>query len=555
VNDLLQIGLTNALLATILAVVAALTTAVCRRPALSHALWLVVLVKLLTPPLVVIPLTWPQHEAKDEPSPPVTLVQAPAAPLEKDPLVAELPPAPNDAAPEEAPPRAETPPPLLAPVIALSPPEPSASDAEPAWVPPDVPWVYVVGGVWLTGTLLWFLVAGVRMWRFHRLQALAAPAPPELQSETNRLAARFGLRDCPGVWLMPGTWSPLLWAVAGYPRLLLPAGLLARLDNQQRATLLAHELAHYYRRDHWVRCLEFAALGLYWWLPIAWWVRRELSDAEEECCDAWVVWALPEAAKAYASALVETLDFLSGSQPALPPVASGLGRLPLLRRRLTMIMRGTTPRKLTGLGFLTVLAAAALLLPLWPSWAQDYSRKSTTPDLPQTPPDLKRTADELAKLKQYLDMLKDDYEKKAAALREAEMREAEKAKALTRKAGPATIESRLAEIERKLDLVLGQVRDLQKQLGKKGPAAYPGNYYPADPNTFAPVPKGAYDPVAPPVPTKGVVPLGRPPQPGLSPYRQAGDPPGGVDFVPNFPAGQPPAVKNDAKDPTLPRFN
>src|SRR5439155_14590304 len=155
----------------------------------------------------------------------------------------------------------------------------------------------------------------------------------ELQQEAIRLARLFGLEESPGVWLVPGVVSPLLWAVAGYPRLMLPASLLKRLDGVQQATLLAHELAHYRRRDHWVRLVEFLALGLYWWCPVVWWARRELREAEEECCDAWVVWALPEASKAYANALVETLDFLSGSPAALPPVASGLGHLNLLRRR------------------------------------------------------------------------------------------------------------------------------------------------------------------------------------------------------------------------------
>jgi bla regulator protein blaR1 len=513
VNDLVQIGLTNALLATGLAVVAAVVGKVCRRPALSHALWLVVLLKLLTPPLVVIPMAWPHEEATPpvEAALPVSVVQA-NAPIEKEPAVIEVAPpaAPAEADPNDEPgplPRVDAPGPAAVLVNVTQAPESTAPQ-------PDLPWASLFAGFWLTGTVIWLAVAAIRVARFHKLLQLACPAPAELQAETNRLATSFGLRDCPGVWLMPGVWSPLLWAVAGCPRLLLPAGLLSRLDHQQRATLLAHELAHYYRRDHWVRCLEFVATGLYWWLPIVWWVRRELSDAEEECCDAWVVWALPQAAKSYASALVETLDFLSGSQPALPPVASGLGRLPLLRRRLTMIMHGTTPRKLTGLGFLVVVAAAALLLPLWPSWAQQQSPTDPTAKTPvnvgqqqpQNPPDLKRTAEELAKLKQYLDMLKEDYEKKAAILRAAEKEErqraAERAKAAYAKTSPMSIEQRLTEIEKKLDQVLIQVRDLQKQFGKKSTAAVPYLHYnqdlvyPANPHGMMP----GQNPIYPPTP-------------------------------------------------------
>ena len=55
----------------------------------------------------------------------------------------------------------------------------------------------------------------------------------------------------------------------------------------EQDAVLAHELAHLKRRDHWVRRLEAIVLGLYWWYPGAWWARRQLERAEEECCDAW----------------------------------------------------------------------------------------------------------------------------------------------------------------------------------------------------------------------------------------------------------------------------
>jgi hypothetical protein len=161
----------------------------------------------------------------------------------------------------------------------------------------------------------------------------------------------------------------MLWALAGPPRLLLPAALWDRLGAEQQDTLLAHELAHLRRRDHWVRRLELLVVGLYWWHPVAWWARRQLREAEEECCDAWVVWALPTAARAYATALLETVTFLSQTRPALPAVASGAGHVQLLKRRLTMILKGTPPRSLTGGGLLLV-AALAVLLPLWPTWAE-----------------------------------------------------------------------------------------------------------------------------------------------------------------------------------------
>jgi hypothetical protein len=156
-----------------------------------------------------------------------------------------------------------------------------------------------------------------------------------------------------------------LWALGRKACLVIPADLLERLGPEQRSSLLAHELAHARRRDHWVRWLEFAVSGLYWWLPVMWWARSQLQQAEEECCDAWVVWTLPAAAKAYAKALLQTVDFLD-ARPALPPVASGVGHVHFLKRRLTMIVRQPLCPSLPWPVQLGVIVLGLLVLPLAP---------------------------------------------------------------------------------------------------------------------------------------------------------------------------------------------
>jgi beta-lactamase regulating signal transducer with metallopeptidase domain len=421
--SLLQIGLTNAVLSGALALAAATVTRLCRRPALCHALWLLVIVKLLTPPLIVIPIALPEHFTLEDIGPQqaanfLTSAEAeeaaqPADVAESRPLGVERPSNPNDSAEPEKSARAENTAEKRAdPPVMNS----SGAKSDQAWSIPDVPWLALFGSAWLVGSAIWFTVALTRVRCFHRLLKDGDAAPIELQCEASALAHRLGLRDCPTVWLVPGIVSPLLWAVAGTPKLLLPNGLLGRLDTLQRRTLLTHELAHYRRRDHWIRGVEFLMLGLYWWCPVAWWARRELRTAEEECCDAWVMWTLPEAGKAYASALMETLDFLSGAQPALPVMASGLGQLDLLRRRLAMIMRGTMPRQLGSLGFMAVLGLAVLLLPLSPTWGQQNGsngseQTSGTTSSSQPPKDLERTRAELERAKADLDRAMADLER------------------------------------------------------------------------------------------------------------------------------------------------
>jgi beta-lactamase regulating signal transducer with metallopeptidase domain len=364
-NTLEQMVLSNAVVATVLALLASAVGLFSRRPALVHSLWLLVLIKLITPPICrveVFQLPTPPKaeaalEAKDFASQPVLDTSVLRTFLsEREPSEA----CKVDDAP--VPVRDET---TLSSASSLAFSDSTTSDA---WN-----WSFVrplLWSVWLTGSLGCLLVAAIRVIRFQLLLRWAEPASEELQDRVQLLAECLGLTSVPVVWMVPGPVSPMIWPIGLPPRLLIPHGLLDRLSAEQRDTLLAHELAHLRRRDHWVRGLELLVTGLFWWHPIVWWGRQAIREAEEECCDAWVMWALPASSRAYASALVEALDFLAGARPAmLPPAACGLGQFQTLKRRLTMILTGSTPRSLPRLGFLAVLGLG-FLMPVLPTWGR-----------------------------------------------------------------------------------------------------------------------------------------------------------------------------------------
>jgi bla regulator protein blaR1 len=365
VDTVLHVGLGNAALAAVLALVAGAAGCVLRRPAVVHALWLLVLLKLITPPLIPLPVFQPADSggmkiAADE-DPKLTndnkgLAETGAASTFQKPDSETI--GSNDALVQPG--EVES--------IAAAPPSSSPS-AELESLTPS--WETIVAGVWLAGSLGWWGLAANRIARFRRLLRKTTFADPMLQDQAERVARRLGLKSCPGVWLVPAPISPLLWAIAGPARILLPAALWQRCSPQQQQTLLAHELAHLRRRDHWVRRLELVVGGLYWWHPAVWWARHGLREAEEQCCDAWVVWALPELAPAYANVLVETVAFLSQARSRPLLEASGIGHVKTLKRRLKMIMRDTPPRALSSVGLLAMLALAAVLLPLLPTRAQE----------------------------------------------------------------------------------------------------------------------------------------------------------------------------------------
>ena len=125
-----------------------------------------------------------------------------------------------------------------------------------------------------------------------------------------------------------------------------------------------HELVHYRRGDQWIRWLELVSLGLYWWHPVAWLLRREIRLAEELACDACVVSQRPTDRRAYAEMLVKTVAFLSADD--LPSLATGVGTKGSIEERLRKIMHTAFEVRVSRRMKVLVCLMAILFLPLAP---------------------------------------------------------------------------------------------------------------------------------------------------------------------------------------------
>ena len=121
---------------------------------------------------------------------------------------------------------------------------PSAAE-RPAWPSP----LSIALGVWAAGAIAIFLVAFVRVVRFARVLALAKEADEGVLDLVEEVRASLDLRRALRVVSIPGEVAPMVWWSGGRAVLVLPAELWKRLDDRQRLTLVAHELAHLKRGD------------------------------------------------------------------------------------------------------------------------------------------------------------------------------------------------------------------------------------------------------------------------------------------------------------------
>lgn len=277
-----------------------------RSPALAHALWVLVLVKVLTPPLLTLPLL-------------------PAAG-----------PSPSSGMMGEGAGRS------TADVLGLV---GAAADQV-------LPWA--IAG-WAVGSLVILAVSLLRIRRFDRLiRHSSVLAPPRLRSLAVDTASLIGLRRVPDVLVTRAELSPMTWWTGGRIRVVLPATLSDRLAEDELRWVLGHELAHVKRRDHVVRWLEWLACVAFWWNPVVWLARHRLRHDEEASCDALVIESLGGRPQAYARALLAVVEFLAQPAARPPAVATGIGAAGRLEWRFARILAGgprtaVSPRAVVGL--------------------------------------------------------------------------------------------------------------------------------------------------------------------------------------------------------------
>ena len=364
----------NVIFATGLAAVAVCLGRISTRPQVRHVLWLLVLVKLVTPPLVCIPVSYTISElagvGTSEDSGSVATSEQPTVAAKGTSEHELQSPLDVESSPHQVP-------------IAARTATQEADQRANAVATLKVPWLKVVIGAWIGGSLMWFLLAGVRLLRFRNVLRYAQPVAESVQSEVRAIACKYGLRSLPSVLAVDANVPPLICACGGRTCIVLPSRLLDRLGTDERLGLLAHELAHLRRHDHWIRWLEFVVLGVYWWNPVAWWARTHVQQAEEECCDAWVLWAFPNKACLYAQALLDTVDFLAGSTQVKPEIATAFNQGYSLKRRIEMIVSENVCRRLSWKMRTALVLFAVIFAPI--SLLGSQSEKAEKKPAPQPP--------------------------------------------------------------------------------------------------------------------------------------------------------------------------
>ncbi len=216
-----------------------------------------------------------------------------------------------------------------------------------------LPWLILL---WLGG-VVFFSLRLMSGWVYAQRMKTRGVRPMEdgWQRTLKRLCQQ--LRIARPVRLLESAMAPVPMAIGWLrPIILIPAGALTGLTQQQLEAIIAHELAHIRRHDYLINLLQAVIETLLFYHPAVWWVSRRIRDERELCCDDLAV-AVCGDALTYARALFE-MEQIRAASPQLAVAANG----GMLMNRIERLVGRQTQRDNRFAGMFACMIASVVLV-------------------------------------------------------------------------------------------------------------------------------------------------------------------------------------------------
>jgi beta-lactamase regulating signal transducer with metallopeptidase domain/Tol biopolymer transport system component len=227
---------------------------------------------------------------------------------------------------------------------------------------------HVLPLLWLTGAVaigFYLLWSNFVLWRIvKRERPLLNQKILELFEECKD---RMGVHTLVGLIPSARIRSPALFGFLR-PRLLLPMAMVEEAGPEDLRYIFLHELAHLKHRDIYLGWLTSLLQILHWFNPLLWFAFHRLRADRELSCDALVLSrAGDEESQDYGRAIVGLLRRFSRARP-LPAMAGILENQSQLKRRITMIAqfkRGSYPWSSLSVLLILALGVVSLSFHVW----------------------------------------------------------------------------------------------------------------------------------------------------------------------------------------------
>lgn len=190
----------------------------------------------------------------------------------------------------------------------------------------------------------------------------ASPNDAALQRLIEKCHARVAITRAVAIRQSERADVPMLIGVRR-PVIVLPPGTEERLSLEELEAVLIHELEHVVRRDTLVNLAQGVLQMAYFFHPLVWLSNRTINRLREDACDEATVATLEGRRREYGEGIVKVAEMATGRLPHMAVgIAESSGQV---KRRLSRILdpRLRFGRRLSWPGLITLIAAAAILLP------------------------------------------------------------------------------------------------------------------------------------------------------------------------------------------------
>ena len=219
------------------------------------------------------------------------------------------------------------------------------------------------GLAWLLGSLAVLALATWKILRFHRRVRVAPDLPDRLQAVLEEVARSAGVVT-PRAKVVDSLHGPVVWAL-GPPTVVVPRTLVSAGDHRHWRWVLAHEVAHIRRRDHLVVWIDLVGIVVWWWNPVLWWAHRRLRAMAELASDSCVVSCYPGNRRAYAESLLWVAGHVRRTPRVVPVLAASNRSRRLFEHRLTGIFQQNHVIGMPRRARLVLALMAVMVLPAW----------------------------------------------------------------------------------------------------------------------------------------------------------------------------------------------
>lgn len=159
-------------------------------------------------------------------------------------------------------------------------------------------------GIWLLGVGIYAIRLLSGSAKLGKIRKACSAPDGEKRQMIERICQKLQVPEKLPVQTSNDITGPIICGITR-PAIVIPEATVEQSDDCCIESIIAHETAHFHRRDLWINLGQSILDGLFFYHPGVKWLSRQIRLEREKACDDWAIKTLNGKRFHYASALLE----------------------------------------------------------------------------------------------------------------------------------------------------------------------------------------------------------------------------------------------------------